>query len=118
MTHKVSRRKVLKMALLSALGAAVLSLSFQFGATTPAAAQAVCMTHAEAEKQLVTRYAESPVALGLASNGSVYEVFSKADGTSWTMVVTLPNGTSCLLAAGEAWESVPRNAKVAVGPQT
>ena len=106
------------MALLNVLGAAVLSLSFQLGATTPATAQSVCMTHAEVEKQLGTKYAESPVALGLASNGSVFEVFSKADGTSWTMVVTLPNGTSCLLAEGEAWENVPKSAKVALGPQT
>jgi len=118
MTHKISRCKVPTLVLLNALGVAVLSLSLQFGATTPAAAQAVCMTHGEVEKQLGTKYAESPVALGLASNGSVFEVFSKVDGTSWTMVVTLPNGTSCMLAEGEAWENVPKNAKVALGPRT
>jgi hypothetical protein len=34
------------------------------------------------------------------------------------MVVTLPNGTSCLLAKGEAWENVPKVPKVALGSQT
>ncbi len=43
---------------------------------------------------------------------------STVDGTSWTMVVTLPNGTSCLLAKGEAWENVPKVPKVALGSQT
>ena len=76
------------------------------------------MSRAEVERQLGANYAEAPVAMGLASNGSVFEVFSKADGTSWTMVLTLPNGTSCLVAEGEAWENVPKNAKVALGPQT
>ena len=118
MTYQCSRRKVPKMVLLNALGAAALSLSLQLGAGTTAMAQSVCMAHAEVEKQLGTKHAETPVALGLASNGSVFEVFSKADGTSWTMVVTLPNGTSCLLAEGEAWENVPQIPKMALGPQT
>ena len=118
MTHQLFRRKVPKTGLLSALGAAVLSLTLQLGAGTTATAQSVCMAHAEVEKQLGTNYAESPVALGLASNGSVFEIFSTAHGTSWTMVITLPNGTSCLLAEGEAWENVPKvPKKVALGSQ-
>ncbi len=118
MTHQFSRRKFPKMGLLNAVGAAALSLSLQLGAGTTATAQSVCMTHAEVEKQLGTNYAETAVALGLASNGSVFEVFSTVDGTSWTMVVTLPNGKSCLLATGEAWENVLKFPKVALGPQT
>jgi hypothetical protein len=118
MTYQFSKRKVPKLSLLNTLIAATLSLSLQLGASAPATAQSVCMTHAEVEKQLGTNFAESPIALGLASNGSVFEIFSKADGTSWTMVITQPNGVSCLLAEGEAWESVPRNEEVALGPQT
>ena len=118
MTHQFSRRKVPKMGLLNAVGAAALSLSLQFGWSTPAPAQSVCMTHAEVEKQLGTNYAETPIALGLASNGAVFEIFSRADGSSWTMVMTQPNGLSCLLAEGEARENVPSDEEVALGPQT
>jgi len=37
--------------------------------------------------------------------GQVLELFASSSG-SWTMVVTTPNGTSCLIAAGENWDVV------------
>ena len=54
-------------------------------------------------------YAEKPVSLGIADNGSVIEVFASAEG-SWTIVLTSPTGISCLLAAGESWETIPTKA--------
>lgn len=79
--------------------------------TTQAAAQtrAPCAAHGDLAEQLGDRFDEQPVARGLASNGTVMEVFSTRDGGSWTMVVTMPNGTSCVVAAGEGWtEVLPR----------
>ena len=70
-----------------------------------------CMSHAEITRQLRTNYSEMPGALGLSTNGTVFEIFSAVDGTSWTIVVTMPNGMSCLLAEGEAWENVPKGPK-------
>ncbi len=71
-----------------------------------ATAQAVCAERAELVSRLEKGYAESPRSLGLASNGAVFEVFISAKGT-WSLLVTLPNGQSCLVAAGEAWENLP-----------
>ena len=34
----------------------------------------------------------------------VVEVFPSGDGSTWTIVVTMPNGTSCAVVNGEAWE--------------
>ncbi len=51
-------------------------------------------------------YSEIPVAMGLASNGGVIEVLASENG-SWTLLVTMPDGTSCVLAAGESWEALP-----------
>ena len=48
------------------------------------------------------------MAIGLANNGGVIEVLSSQTGTSWTIIITMPNGTSCMIAAGENWEKVPR----------
>ena len=31
------------------------------------------------------------------------EVFATRDGTTWTMVLTTPNGLSRLIASGESW---------------
>ncbi len=46
------------------------------------------------------------VAMGLVSNGSINEVLASKDG-SWTIIVTRPDGMSCVVAAGEAWEGMP-----------
>jgi hypothetical protein len=45
-------------------------------------------------------YQEQPVAIGLASNGGVFEVLTNNAGTSWSIIVTMPDGTSCMVAPG------------------
>jgi hypothetical protein len=41
------------------------------------------------------------------ANGHLVEVFASNDGTSWTIVVTRPDGWSCIVAVGEDWEMLP-----------
>ena len=53
-------------------------------------------------------YREKPVAMGLANNGGVIEVMRSADAGSFTIVITMPDGTSCMIAAGERWEDLPK----------
>lgn len=77
------------------------------GATPVAAQPAACSTRTEVLKHLSAEYAESPVAIGLANNGGVVEILSSKAGRSWTIILTMPNGVSCLIAAGENWEQVP-----------
>ena len=55
---------------------------------------------------LAKKYAEAPVAIGLSSNGGVVEVLSSMKNQSWTMIITMPDGNSCLMAAGENWETI------------
>ncbi len=50
-------------------------------------------------------YAEKPSAMGLASNGTVVEFLKSKDDT-WTIIMTTPNGVSCLLASGRYWQVV------------
>ncbi len=45
--------------------------------------------------------------LGLTARGNVIEVLSSADG-GFSVIVTKPNGASCIVASGEAWHSLPR----------
>ena len=47
---------------------------------------------------------EEPIALGLANEGSVIEVLTSDGGSTWTIMISRPNGSSCLVAAGEGWE--------------
>ena len=113
MMYRTPTRKSPKIAMLRVLGATMLALVLLLGVQSSASAQSVCASHAEVMKQLGSAYSEAQVAIGLASNGGVVEVFSTDDGSSWTIVMTMPTGRSCVVASGEAWE---QTTKVALGP--
>lgn len=51
-------------------------------------------------------YKEVPVAGGIATNGSILEVFASPDGGSWTIIVTRPDGRSSVVAEGEGWSFI------------
>jgi hypothetical protein len=70
--------------------------------STPAAAQNVCGPRDDILELLGNRYAETSTAVGLASSGGVIEVLTSDDGGTWTIVVTMPDGTSCVVVSGEA----------------
>lgn len=75
-------------------------------AAKPAGAQEVPKIWAERTvvvEELQKQYTEIPRALGVAADGSVLELFATPDGTTWTLVVTLPNGMSRVVASGESW---------------
>ncbi len=55
---------------------------------------------------LAERWGEAPERLGLSMSGNVVEVFRAADGSSWSIVATRPDGWACVVGFGEAWERV------------
>ncbi len=73
----------------------------------PALAQMACDKRAEVMTHLERKYSEAPVALGVANNGGLVELLTTKEGATWTLIITLPSGMTCLLAAGESWESIP-----------
>jgi len=42
--------------------------------------------------------------MGIANYGGLVEILSSQSGTSWTIILTMPNGVTCMIAAGENWE--------------
>ncbi len=71
-----------------------------------ASAEPSCGQREEVVKVLAQRHAEAPTSMGLAMNGAMVEVFSTVDGMSWTLLMTMPDGRSCVMAAGESWMSM------------
>ena len=69
---------------------------------------APCGQRDEMLSHLSQKYSEKPVAMGLATNGSVVEVLSSKAGDSFTIVYTMPNGQTCLVAAGSNWQFIER----------
>jgi hypothetical protein len=55
---------------------------------------------------LSTKYEEKPIAMGIAANGSLIEVLSSNKGSTFTIIVTAPEGKTCMVAAGEGWEDL------------
>jgi hypothetical protein len=55
---------------------------------------------------LAQKYKEAPIALGVTHNGGLVEVLTTGNGTTWSIIVTTPQGMSCLVAAGEGWKAM------------
>jgi hypothetical protein len=67
-------------------------------------AQGVCGDRDEIVAALEQTYGERKTAVALSGGGGLVELYTAADGR-WTLLYTAPAGPTCLLAAGEAWQS-------------
>ena len=82
---------------------------------TPADAQSVaCGSREEMTERLKRSFGEAQTGLGLVSAERMLEVWSSPETGTWTILMTDPSGQSCLVAAGEAWKTVPLT-QVALG---
>lgn len=75
-------------------------------AATHAEAQNNCATRDTVVTRLAERFGETRQAIGLAQQGAVVEMFASEASGSWTITVTMPNGTTCLVASGQAYEEL------------
>jgi hypothetical protein len=62
-----------------------------------------CAERTDIIQKLDDAYAEKRQASALTSTGSVLEVYVSMSGT-WSMLVSKPDGTACVVAVVEAWE--------------
>lgn len=65
-----------------------------------------CGEHAQVVNRLAEGYGETRRSLGIGTNNSVIEVFASTETGTWTIIVTLPTGMTCLVAAGQAYEEI------------
>ena len=82
--------------------------------SSAAAAQNQCNSRDSVIKLLANKYKEAPVAVGVTNTGGLVEVLSTGNGDTWTIIVTTPQGMSCLVAAGEGWRALEQ---VALEPE-
>lgn len=80
--------------------------------TAALAQQMVCGERQHLVSHLGRAYSEQPANVGVAATGNLIEVLT-SDGGTWTILVTDPKGVTCVVAAGESWETLPR---LAMGP--
>ncbi len=58
-------------------------------------------------ERLGNKYGEQPAGMGLSHANSMVEVFASEETGTWTILITMPSGQACLVAAGEFWEAAP-----------
>ena len=86
---------------------ALMASAVLFTLNTPTHAQlAMCGERAVIIDQLKTKYQETRQAVGLIANNGAAELYVSEKGT-WTMLVTLGSGKSCIIAAGQDWNALP-----------
>lgn len=72
------------------------------GIESPSGRAVLCGPRRTLAARLARDYAERPVSMGLTGDGLMLEVFA-GDRETFTILLTRPDGLSCILAAGEAW---------------
>lgn len=96
------------------------AMSFGFAAlifaTQNAFAAPNCAERSVVLNELSAKYRETRRAVGLAANNTMMEMFASADTGTWTLTVTMPNGTTCLVASGDGFETVTETLPVAGDP--
>lgn len=82
---------------------AAILLLFTFSAN----AQTLWSDREKVAEHLAAKYRENQISMGIAADGTLVEVFASARGETWTIVVTLPNGLSRVVASGINWLTLP-----------
>lgn len=79
-----------------------------WAARASAEENALCTQRETLLQSLAKDYTEVPTSMGLTNEGNVVEVLTAKDGMTWTILLSRPDGTSCVVAAGEDWRNRPR----------
>ena len=74
-----------------------------------------CGERAMIVQRLAEGYGESRQSMGLGANNSVMEVYASEETGTWTITVTMPSGLMCLVASGQAYESLAEDLEPAKG---
>ena len=78
------------------------------GLVPQAAAQPMaCNEHTVIVSALTEHYKEKRESMGLTKDGNLIEVFVSGAG-SWTILMTTKEKMTCAMAAGQHWQSLPK----------
>ncbi len=86
-------------------------LVFGMAATAPplaasAHAQMSCSTRANIVGMLKQRHDEALLGVGLIGDQAAFEIWRAKRSGSWTIIMSRPNNTACIVAAGKNWIDV------------
>ena len=100
-TAKVVHRLCRLGMVLGLLGMGFIFCNVAYGQQSP-----MCNKRDIVLELLAKKYNEAPVAAGITNAGTLIEVLTTEKGETWSILVTKPNGISCLVSSGEGWMAV------------
>lgn len=80
-------------------GAMILATDHAFAQSSP------CAERERIVSRLTTKYGETRQSIGLGANNGIVETFASDETGTWTITVTMPDGMTCLVASGQAFEA-------------
>lgn len=83
----------------------VRGLVFSLLLSFPAFSQNMCGERHVVVRMLYEEYGETVQSVGLAGN-RILETYASEDTGTWTILMTMPDGVSCLMASGSHYERV------------
>ena len=86
-------------ATITTLGLAALALA----GMTPAHAQQFCADRTTVTERLEGNYGESFAGGGVRNEKSIFEVWMSEEKGTWTILMTMADGRSCIMASGTDW---------------
>jgi hypothetical protein len=91
------------------LATGLITLATSANGFVPAkAAPPKCGEREKIIKVLKDDYNEAPLAMGLSQKSTeAFEIFTSDKGT-WTVMMTMSNGMTCIMAAGHSWQNLPK----------
>lgn len=86
--------------------ASALAIGLIAAPASDAAAEIRCAAHELVSDALAQQYGEVRKGLGLQGETSLLELWASDDTGTWTILLTRPDGTTCILASGIHWQRI------------
>jgi len=87
---------------------ALLLLPVMAGAQT---ARTICAERDQIVGTLTGYFGETARSWGMGPAGRIIEIFASDETGTWTITVTGPDGTTCLVASGNSWQDLAQSAR-------
>jgi hypothetical protein len=81
----------------------LLGAGLAFQSLPATAGPAFCAERTQIAERLTTAYSEQLAGGGLQSSNGLIEVWTTETGSTWTILMTRPDGISCVMATGTNW---------------
>lgn len=108
--------QTMKTSFVTGIGALLAAVFITAPLASPAQAQVQpCAERDKVVQRLNNTYGETVRSMGLGANNGMMEVYASEETGTWTITVTMPDGQTCLIASGQAFEGITGAPMVAPG---